>query len=409
MTGIDRRQDRLWTAGVGFIALATYVRTLAPGLTSDPDSAMFQFIGRVLGVAHNPGYPLYVLLTHAFSYLPIGSLAYRINLFSALCGAIAVSLMFLASRRLGCGRLVSAGAALGFAFGSVFWSQAVVAEVYTLNAAIVAGMMVALLTWSETRRPRWYYTAVALFAAGLGHHTTIVGFAPGMALFVLLVDRRFVLRLRTLIVTAGILTAGLLQYLFILLRSSQPDAYVESRATTLGELAKIVLGRQFQDRLFAFGWHELLVKRIPMFAKTIFLPDMTVVGAALGVIGIVWLLRRRVSAAILLATGAVAIVAFALSYSVIDSPCVPDSCSPRGVAAGCGWSGASRLVAAGTCVDRRRKRRVLSHSRLAPCHEFQVIGSQPRHAQLRPSSIDCSRHCQMARRSSARTSLPIAW
>jgi hypothetical protein len=319
VTGIDRRQDRLWTAGVGFIALAAYVRTLAPGLTSDPDSAMFQFIGRVLGVAHNPGYPLYVLLTHAFSYLPIGSLAYRINLFSALCGAIAVSLTFLASRRLGCGRLVSAGAALGFAFGSVFWSQAVVAEVYTLNAAIVAGMMVALLTWSETRRPRWYYTAVALFAAGLGHHTTIVGFAPGMALFVLLVDRRFVLRLRTLTVTAGILTAGLLQYLFILLRSSQPDAYVESRATTLGELAKIVLGRQFQDRLFAFGWHELLVKRTPMFVKTIFLPDMTVVGAALGVIGIVWLLRRRVSAAILLATGAVAIVAFALSYSVIDT------------------------------------------------------------------------------------------
>ena len=62
---------------------------------------MFQFIGRVLGVAHNPGYPLYILLTHAFSYLPIGSLAYRINLFSALCGAIAVWLMFLASRRLG--------------------------------------------------------------------------------------------------------------------------------------------------------------------------------------------------------------------------------------------------------------------------------------------------------------------
>jgi hypothetical protein len=129
VTGIDRRQDRLWTAGVGFIALATYVRTLAPGLTSDPDSAMFQFIGRVLGVAHNPGYPLYVLLTHAFSYLPIGSLAYRINLFSALCGAIAVSLMFLASRRLGCGRLVSAGAALGFAFACVLVAGGL-AEVY---------------------------------------------------------------------------------------------------------------------------------------------------------------------------------------------------------------------------------------------------------------------------------------
>jgi hypothetical protein len=53
VTGLDRRQDRLWSAGVGIIALATYVRTLAHGLTRDPDSAMFQFIGRVLGVAHN--------------------------------------------------------------------------------------------------------------------------------------------------------------------------------------------------------------------------------------------------------------------------------------------------------------------------------------------------------------------
>jgi hypothetical protein len=241
-------------------------------------------------------------------------------------------------------------------------------------------MMVALLTWSETRRPRWYYTAVALFAAGLGHHTTIVGFAPGMALFVLLVDRRFVLRLRTLTVTAGILTAGLLQYLFILLRSSQPDAYVESRATTLGELAKIVLGRQFQDRLFAFGWHELLVKRTPMFVKTIFLPDMTVVGAALGVI------RHRLAAEAQGERGDPARDRSCRDRRVCAEllgdrhGCVPDSGSPRGVAAGCGWRGASRLVAAGTRVDRRRKRCVLSHSSVAPCHEFQGLGSQPRHA-----------------------------
>ena len=65
-------------------------------------------VGRVLGVAHNPGYPLYVLLTHAFSYLPIGSLAYRINLFSALLGALTVGLAFLIARRLGCRRIIAA-------------------------------------------------------------------------------------------------------------------------------------------------------------------------------------------------------------------------------------------------------------------------------------------------------------
>src|SRR4051794_16344888 len=84
------RSDAWWSAGTGIAALLVYIRTLAPGLTDDVDTAMFQFIGRVLGVAHNPGYPLFVLLTHGFSWVPIGSLAYRINLFSALLGGLTV-------------------------------------------------------------------------------------------------------------------------------------------------------------------------------------------------------------------------------------------------------------------------------------------------------------------------------
>ena len=71
----DRGSDVWWAAGAGLVALIVYIRTLAPGLTDDVDTAMFQFIGRVLGVAHNPGYPLYVLLTHGFSWVPVGSLA----------------------------------------------------------------------------------------------------------------------------------------------------------------------------------------------------------------------------------------------------------------------------------------------------------------------------------------------
>jgi hypothetical protein len=319
-TARTQQRDVAWAAAAGLVALAVYIRTLAPGLTDDVDTAMFQFVGRVLGVPHNPGYPLYVLLTHAFSYLPIGSLAYRINLFSALFGALTVFLMFLVARQFGCRRVVSAAAALAFGFGQAFWSQSVIAEVYTLNAAIVSGMMLALLVWSATRRHMWYFVAMALFAAGLGNHTTIVGFAPGIALFVLLVDRRFVLRLRTLATTAAILTLGLLQYLFILVRSNQPGAYVESAAPTPQKLVRVMLGGQFQDRLFAFGWHTLLTERVPRFIQTIFVPDMTWIGLTLAVAGACWLLWRRTSAALLLIGGGAAVLVFALNYSVIDTP-----------------------------------------------------------------------------------------
>src|SRR5215218_86256 len=135
------------------VALAAYVRTLAPGLTADLDTPLFQFIGRALGVAHNPGYPLYTLLTWPIAQVPIGELAWRINLFSAVMGAVATALVYLAARRLGARAVVSAPAALGFAAGATFWSQAVIAEVYTLHAALVAGLLLAAFTWSRSRRP----------------------------------------------------------------------------------------------------------------------------------------------------------------------------------------------------------------------------------------------------------------
>ena len=314
------RVDRLWAGAAGAVALAVYVRTLAPGLTADIDTAMFQFVGRVLGVPHNPGYPLYVLVTHAFSYLPIGSLAYRINLFSALCGAVTVSLAFGLARQLGCRRLVAAAGALGVAFGPVFWSQSLIAEVYTLDAAIVAGMWACLLGWARTRRDGWYFAAVGLFAAGLGNHTTIVGCAPGAVLYVLLVDRRFALRARTMAITAVLLAAGVLQYAFILVRSHQPGAYLESKAATVADLLGVMTGRQFADRLFAFGWHTVLFERIPWMVTDVFVPEVTLPGLLLAGAGGLWLLRRRLPDALLLSTGAAAVVGFGLNYAVVDTP-----------------------------------------------------------------------------------------
>ena len=302
------------------LAGVVYVRTLAPGLVGVLDTPMFQFIGRVLGVAHNPGYPLYVFLTFPFSYVPIGSLAYRINLFSALLGAIAVGLTFALARRLGCRRLVALVAALGFAFGEVFWSQAVIAEVYTLHAAIVAGVMLALLLWSETGRAAYYYVAVALFAAGLGNHTTLIGFAPGAALFVLLTNPAFALRWQTLGTTIAILLVGLFQYAFVLIRSLDPAAYVESRATTFRELTDVVLAGQFRDRLFAFGWRTVLFDRVPFLFQRVLVPELTLPALCVALIGAVWLSRRRTPAALLLLLGMTSILAFALNYSVVDTP-----------------------------------------------------------------------------------------
>lgn len=316
----EDRRDRLWALAAGAVALTAYVRTLAPGLVAVIDVPMFQFVGRVLGVPHNPGYPLYVLVTHVFSHLPIGSLEYRINLFSACCGAMAVAATFLVSRRLGCGRIASAGAALGLAFGGVFWSQAVIAEVYTLHAALIAAMLLLALAWGASRRPRTFYAAVAVLALGLGNHTTILAFALGLAVYVVMTDRAFAMRPRTLATSGAIVAAGLLQYGFILLRSRQPGAYLESRANSLSELVGVVAAAQFQDRLFAYSWQVAVTDRLPLVTRLVLAPELTVLGLLLAVGGGAVLLWRRPPEGFLLGIGAVLVLAFALTYAVVDTP-----------------------------------------------------------------------------------------
>ena len=111
-----------------FLSLASfllYFRTLAPSVACIfCDSLEFQLVTYTLGIAHPTGYPLYTLLGKLFTLIPLGDVAYRLNLTSALFGAATVGILYLALR-LALGYRVPAilGASL-FAVSSVFWSQA---------------------------------------------------------------------------------------------------------------------------------------------------------------------------------------------------------------------------------------------------------------------------------------------
>jgi len=73
----------LGSCAVGAIALAVYVATLAPTVMWY-DMGEFATAASTLGIAHNTGYPLLILLGKGFTSLPIGDPAYRVNLMSAV-------------------------------------------------------------------------------------------------------------------------------------------------------------------------------------------------------------------------------------------------------------------------------------------------------------------------------------
>jgi len=97
-------------------------RTLQPDFGGPEDTSKFQFLGHVLGTARPTRFPLYVMLSHVFVQLPVGSIAYRANHFSAFMAAIACAMAYVVARQLGARRWYSACAAIGrrFARGVYF-------------------------------------------------------------------------------------------------------------------------------------------------------------------------------------------------------------------------------------------------------------------------------------------------
>ena len=148
---------RPWAAlAAPVVPLLVYLLTLAPTVTWAHDGADGGDVitaAYTLGVPHPPGYPTYCLLGWLFAHLPLRDVAWRLNLMSAVGAALAalgLCAAVLEWRREGQGVgndgvVAGLGAAWGLAFVPVFWSQALIAEVYAVNAACVA-----LVLWLAT-------------------------------------------------------------------------------------------------------------------------------------------------------------------------------------------------------------------------------------------------------------------
>ncbi|MGD8474425.1 MAG: DUF2723 domain-containing protein, partial [Anaerolineae bacterium] len=146
-----RLAGALIPVGVGLFAVFVYLQTLLPG-AGWGDIARFQYVARIWGIPHRFGYPLYIVLSRLFGYLPVGDLAYRVNLMSAVTAALAAVMVYFLVMRLVGDWVGAASAALSFAFSVELWRQAVVAEVYALNAFLIGAVMLALLAWYQTRK-----------------------------------------------------------------------------------------------------------------------------------------------------------------------------------------------------------------------------------------------------------------
>ena len=239
------------------VPAALYSATVFPGLGGRfgiGDALQFQYLGTVLGVAHEPGYPQYVLLSFVWSHLPLPiSLAAKINLLSAVCALVAGALFFYVARLVSRSSVAAVLALWAVLLGFDIWSASTQAEVYALNLTWVAAVICTAFLWTTTLNRKWLVALLFAYALSFGNHLTMITLLPAMVFLVLTRDPRVLLDLRMVLAGALAVVLGLAQYGLMLWRSFNPHPTLPRRFprdATLGDLANYISGSYFFDTHF---------------------------------------------------------------------------------------------------------------------------------------------------------------
>ena len=266
--------------------MIVYVGTLAPTITwthTGADSGDLITAAYAFGIPHPSGYPLYMLLAGCAAHVPLGDPARNVNLLSAACAALTVFMLARAIRFIIgdvpfglVSSLFSPLLALVFAFTPLFWSQAVIAEVYPLHMLFVVALFAVLLSSISYR----FELAAVILGLGLTHHLTIILVVPGAFL---LIDRRLARKEIVRGIIAFLLPLTL--YFYMPLRAWTDPPVNWGGVTTLERFWWMVSGVAYRPYLFSLSATDVLARSSSM--ARLFFDQFGVWGVALGLWGFV--------------------------------------------------------------------------------------------------------------------------
>jgi len=308
-----RSSPRFWYLVVMTVAGALYVFTCAPTVLWQ-DSGLYVYriwhndIQGNLGLAL--AHPLYIMVGIAVKYIPLGEFAYRVNLISAIAGAVAIANLFLLLRLWLGKNLPAIVAAITLAVSWTFWQHAVIAEIYTLYTAQILGELIVLLQYIRTKRIGYLYLLGLFNGLAIANHMWgVLGFTCyTVFLVVLLVRKQIGLKHFGIIILLWVLGAAPYEYLIIknIILSGDVQAV----------LASAIFGNQWQGRVLNVSISMKIVLENIIFILLNF-PTPNLVFFFIGL----WVLRKKAPsksfANIILAVLALYFV-FAFRYTVPD-------------------------------------------------------------------------------------------
>lgn len=331
-----RGRTLLPPALAGVAAFALYVATLAPDVLA-ADSGELQTVAAQLGVAHPPGFPLYVMVAHLFTRaLPFVSAAYAVNLFSAVTSAIAIGLVYRCVNLVTDRHLPAIIASLALATATTYWSQATTANVRSLTGLFAALIFLTLIHYrgavanrDTASADRWLMTAALSMGFGLTHHISLLFLFFIGLVFVVLADRSLIRsphrRLRP--VLAALL--GLLPLLYLPLRASADVRGASPGLATWSGFIEHALAVGFRGDLFYYLAPADLGQRLLIMGNILTFQFSLVILAGIAIGSILILRRDRKLACLLVGT----FVAYTLVAATYRAPQTVEYMIPAYVAA----------------------------------------------------------------------------
>ena len=321
---LRRHLDTLLAFALAAAALGVYLHTLCPTLYWG-DCGELATVVATLGIPHPTGYPLYCLLGKAWTLLlPVGSLVWRLNVLSAVFGALAIACCYGCARAAALPRPLALMVGGLLAFGSTFWQQALITETYTLAALFTCLLLFLAARW-RARGCRADDLGLLALAYGftLTSHQTNTLFLPGFVAFVLW-SAPALRRLGDPVIRkewAKVLGLGalpLLTYLYLPLRARTHPAYNWGDPETLSAFCYHITGRLFAPLMFRQK-PEFVLDRLEAWVANLPLEFswLLVAAAAVG-LALFWRRRADRPLALLLTWVFVADLVFVVNYAIYN-------------------------------------------------------------------------------------------
>jgi hypothetical protein len=225
-----------------FLVLAwfIYLSTLSPTVFYR-DTPEFVDTAFSLGISHPAGFPIYNLMAKAVTFLPLGAIPFKVNLFSSLMACLALGALYLVSVTFlrvlaGPGHSDSyawcAFLPVGFlAFCMPFWGNTMLAEVYTLHTLFTILVILGLLKWKEKEDVRYLYATALTYGLSAGNHGTVAFYLPAILILFFFWCRHH--RWRHLSLCVLFFLWGFSIYLYLPIRSSMEPTFDWGNPETL--------------------------------------------------------------------------------------------------------------------------------------------------------------------------------